>query len=257
MKDKSLLQFMLCAFGITWIGELVLILLDQAGVLGQNMWLFALIMTFSVLGPGFGTYIVWKKSGQIGGFKEYVGKMVKTGNKKTVLVTLFITMAVMLITNYIFLPRSEEKWFMFILYIPYMFVGGGLEELGWRRFLHPYIKERTNFLVSVLVVAVIWAVWHIPLWFVSSTTQASENFFCFLIFCVSLAMILAVVYEITKNALACILIHAWSNVLFSMFQIDLSYMNVKTITQYLLLGVIAFVCYIIYDLRKGKSKSEE
>jgi membrane protease YdiL (CAAX protease family) len=38
------------------------------------------------------------------------------------------------------------------------------EELGWRGFLLPRLQQRYNALVSSLIVGVIWAIWHLPLW---------------------------------------------------------------------------------------------
>lgn len=44
-------------------------------------------------------------------------------------------------------------------------ISGALgEELGWRGFLLPRIQERFNATTSSLIVGVIWALWHIPLW---------------------------------------------------------------------------------------------
>ena len=38
------------------------------------------------------------------------------------------------------------------------------EELGWRGFLLPRLQQRFNALISSLIVGVIWAIWHLPLW---------------------------------------------------------------------------------------------
>ena len=45
------------------------------------------------------------------------------------------------------------------------------EEFGWRGFLLPRLQTRHNALVSSLIVGVIWAIWHIPLFFIKGTTQ--------------------------------------------------------------------------------------
>jgi len=45
------------------------------------------------------------------------------------------------------------------------------EEFGWRGFLLPRLQTRHNALVSSLIVGVIWAAWHIPLFFVKGTSQ--------------------------------------------------------------------------------------
>lgn len=46
-----------------------------------------------------------------------------------------------------------------------VFYGFG-EEVGWRGYLLPRLQARHNALVSALIVAVVWAIWHVPLfWF--------------------------------------------------------------------------------------------
>lgn len=39
------------------------------------------------------------------------------------------------------------------------------EELGWRGFLLPRLQQRFNSVISSVIVGVIWAIWHLPLWF--------------------------------------------------------------------------------------------
>ena len=57
---------------------------------------------------------------------------------------------------------------MFILYTIAAGIG---EEFGWRGFLLPRLQTRHNALVSGLIVGVIWATWHIPLFFIKGTGQ--------------------------------------------------------------------------------------
>ena len=45
------------------------------------------------------------------------------------------------------------------------------EEFGWRGFLLPRLQTRHNALISSLIVGAIWAIWHIPLFFIKGTGQ--------------------------------------------------------------------------------------
>ena len=47
-----------------------------------------------------------------------------------------------------------------------LITGATGEELGWRGFLLPRLQQRFNALISSLIVGVIWAIWHLPLWFI-------------------------------------------------------------------------------------------
>jgi uncharacterized protein len=57
---------------------------------------------------------------------------------------------------------------MFILFTIAAGIG---EEFGWRGFLLPRLQTRHSALVSGLVVGAIWAIWHIPLFFLKGTGQ--------------------------------------------------------------------------------------
>jgi hypothetical protein len=49
------------------------------------------------------------------------------------------------------------------------------EEFGWRGFLLPRLQTRHNALISSLIVGVIWAIWHIPLFFIKGTSQYEQQ----------------------------------------------------------------------------------
>lgn len=51
-------------------------------------------------------------------------------------------------------------------------VNGVGEELGWRGFLADRLLRRRSLLTTALLVAIVWAPWHAPLFFVTATFQA-------------------------------------------------------------------------------------
>ncbi len=58
----------------------------------------------------------------------------------------------------------------------FLTVAAGMgEEFGWRGFLLPRLQTRHNALVSSLIVGVIWAIWHIPLFFIKGTSQYEQQ----------------------------------------------------------------------------------
>ena len=57
---------------------------------------------------------------------------------------------------------------MFILYTIAAGIG---EEFGWRGFLLPRLQTRYNALVSSLIIGGMWAIWHIPQFFIEGTFQ--------------------------------------------------------------------------------------
>ena len=68
-------------------------------------------------------------------------------------------------------PQASGPWYWLavdavLMFLYVMIGGGGLEEPGWRGFALPQLQRRFNPLVASLILAVIWAFWHWPLfWF--------------------------------------------------------------------------------------------
>ena len=52
-----------------------------------------------------------------------------------------------------------------------LFYGYG-EEIGWRGFLQPWLQRRHSALVAAVVVSVVWALWHLPLFGITPTYRA-------------------------------------------------------------------------------------
>ncbi|MEF8832353.1 MAG: type II CAAX endopeptidase family protein [Candidatus Thermoplasmatota archaeon] len=50
---------------------------------------------------------------------------------------------------------------------------GGLEEIGWRGYAQESLQKRMPILTSSLIIGLFWAVWHIPLFFMDGTYQAT------------------------------------------------------------------------------------
>lgn len=75
-----------------------------------------------------------------------------------------------------------------------VYLGGGQEEIGWRGFALDRLLRRHNDLVASLILGVVWALWHVPLWFMTGTSQPFMPFGAFLIMIVSESVILTWVY---------------------------------------------------------------
>jgi membrane protease YdiL (CAAX protease family) len=56
-----------------------------------------------------------------------------------------------------------------------LFSGGGMEELGWRGFALPRLQKLYSPLVASLLIAVVWALWHLPLYFNGQYTADSSS----------------------------------------------------------------------------------
>ena len=95
--------------------------------------------------------------------------------------------------------------------LPLYIIGGGFEEIGWRGYLQPKLENMTNYLTSVLIVGVVWSVWHLPLWFIAGTVQSALPFM-YTVLAIILSFSFTALYKFTKNVFLCVLTHAFSMV---------------------------------------------
>lgn len=56
-----------------------------------------------------------------------------------------------------------------------LFSGGGMEEIGWRGFALPRLQKIYSPLVASLLLGVVWALWHLPLYFNGQYTADSNS----------------------------------------------------------------------------------
>lgn len=96
------------------------------------------------------------------------------------------------------------------------------EELGWRGYLQNELTRRFSLLKASLIVGVIWAVWHLPLWFISGY-QGVDLLLYIVFFAVGLiafSVIIGFVYNRGKNLIYPILLHQMLNFSGRLLEID-------------------------------------
>lgn len=257
-EKKPILPYIFLAFLIAWCSEALLFLGERLGILvgSAGVVIATIVIGFGAgLAPLYAIYILLKKHGEIRGIKDFCRRIFKTDNLlKTIIITVLFCLS-QLIPNIICNDYLGDPWYLFILYIPMMIVGGGLEEVGWRGFLQPALEEKFPFLFATLISGVLWAVWHIPLWFIQNASQSSFNFISFLCYCIMGAFVLAALYKVTKSVAACIFFHAWVNVLGGMFTSDIleNPIDVKLIIIYLVMIVASIIVFLVADKKSRKT----
>lgn len=93
------------------------------------------------------------------------------------------------------------------------FLGGSFgEEFGWRGFLLPTLLARHRPLFVTMLLAAVWAVWHLPLFWVPSTSQYVTPFWLYAIYITALSVQYVWLYFRTHgNLSACLLLHTFTN----------------------------------------------
>ncbi len=111
------------------------------------------------------------------------------------------------------LPRLIPSWWMFIPYLLLMmFFGGGQEEFGWRGYALPRLEKWSGIWLGNIILAVVWACWHLPLWFITGASQNYMNFGGFLLLVTGYSFIFSWIREISGNRpFSGLLVHGVAN----------------------------------------------
>jgi membrane protease YdiL (CAAX protease family) len=90
-------------------------------------------------------------------------------------------------------------------------IGGGLdEETGWRGYALPRMLRTTHPITASVVIGLLWAPWHLPLWLDPTGTHAAYPFWVYLLDTVALSVLLGWMYCASGGSL---LIAIWAHAL--------------------------------------------
>ena len=113
--------------------------------------------------------------------------------------------------NFITNPASIILSILFATLFPFV------EELGWRGYFLDRLQEKYSALVSSLLLGILWSLWHMPMFFVRDSYQASlgigtSAFWLFFAGIIPLNFAFTWIYNNTnRSTLAVILFHAMVN----------------------------------------------
>ncbi|MFG3205326.1 type II CAAX prenyl endopeptidase Rce1 family protein [Streptomyces sp. NPDC048192] len=105
-----------------------------------------------------------------------------------------------------------------LFFVATLVMGPLSEEPGWRGYLQPHLREHMSPLRMSLAFGPLWALWHLPLFFIDGTYQnslgvLSTGGLTFLISTTALTVAVAFAYEQLGGLPAAICVHFMSNLL--------------------------------------------
>jgi membrane protease YdiL (CAAX protease family) len=119
-------------------------------------------------------------------------------------------------------PRVDMLLPSLWVFPPYIVImilfGGGQEELGWRGYILDPMEERLGPWLGNLALGVIWAVWHLPLFFIPGTSQTLMPFGGFVLLTTGYSWFFAWVRQVSgKRTWAGLITHGWANAFIPIF----------------------------------------
>lgn len=205
--------FLIYTFSISWLFWLIIIIANR---IFDALWYGELLtwipMLIGSLGPAIGAYMIYRQSNKSFSLKSFA-KLVfnRDIDKKALLIFGLFTCWRFLMVWIAFGIKEPISILYMFLNLPLFIIGGGFEEIGWRGYLQPKLEKVTGYLVSILIVGVIWSIWHLPLWLISGTVQSALPFVAYTFLAIVLSFSFTTFYKYTKNIFLCVLSHAWFN----------------------------------------------
>ena len=223
-NTKKIKIYFLISHGIPFFITILAMLFTNTLYISNSIW--ANLIYISMISPLYAAlfiiYNFYDKEKRIKYFKSFINfKQISAG---WYLFIILFPVLIRLIGALLaaFLTKANFQFFisneMTISYgIFLLFFGPIHEEMGWRGIALPELKEKYSFITSVIFLGVMWAIWHLPLFFIESTYQNqlglfTLSFWNFMLSIIFTSIIYGLIYFKTKGSiLAVILFHYFGN----------------------------------------------
>jgi membrane protease YdiL (CAAX protease family) len=250
----SLLAFFGLTFALSWVVWLPKAAVAQ-GVETPLIATLAGLPQVGAFGPSVAAFILVFASQGFRGVRALLGRAVDLGfDKRWLLPAVLLPPLIVLGALAVAIARGatpEYPWAGQPIVLPVAFVfvlllGGPLqEEFGWRGVAIDPLQRRFGALGGSLLLGIIWAVWHVPLFFTPSEDVYYNNpFIGFLVSITLLSVLLTWVYNNTNGSLLpVILMHAawnWSNGMFPTIDSDAGGLALVVLLGLTTLAVVAY-----------------
>lgn len=249
---SRIVKFLALTFCISWLCWGSIIIANQFGLLTYGTFLSMVIFIIGGNGAPISSYILLRKWGEVDGFKSFLKRnfAFKTSISHYGIILFYLEIHFIIP---ILLASTNRKMPIYygILLIPMNIIGGGLEEIGWRGILQPYLETFNSFFKSTVIVAIIWTIWHLPLWFIIGTYQSTISYLMFGVAVLGMSFTLAAIRKITNNIFMCILLHSCINSFAAVFMLQQNFStSVTTIVEIIL---VLFAIFALSKIRKQKN----
>jgi uncharacterized protein len=155
---------------------------------------------------------------------------------------------------------GEERLQMLLpsawLFVPYLLImillGGGQEEFGWRGYALPILESKFGIWFANIILGIIHAFWHLPLWFITGISQTYMNFWGFILLIVGYSFILSWIRKISGNRpFSGLYAHGLANAFIPLMPTLIMQKNVSQ-PHFWIWVVLTFIIGIIITLSRDK-----
>ena len=220
VRDTRLRGFLLGAFGISWV-LWIPAGLDLRGSIDLPLPATLLVVLGS-FGPMLAAIAVTARHGGWAAVKALLGRLRFRGvaGRWFVLALVLGSVTVVPALVHLFTGGSTDTDAVaaHLAAVPLHFlvvatVGGGLdEELGWRGVAQPQLQLRMSPVPANLLLGLVWAAWHLPLWLDPDSAQAAYPFAVYAVVIVGHSLMTGYLYNASGGSLLiAVLVHSTNN----------------------------------------------
>ncbi len=182
VKRNPLIAYFILAFAFSWTIYLLLVAVQQGWTDAQIPYAIHYLGSF---GPAFAALIVTALTTGRDGLRELGGRMIKWRVGWGYAAFAILSPILLFLVAIIVVRAIKGEWPDLRLlgqanYLPYLGWGvlplwlisfGFGEEIGWRGFALPRLQNTMNVSKATLILALVWALWHMPAFFYLDTIQ--------------------------------------------------------------------------------------
>ena len=208
MKTKTLIPFLALSFGLTWGIVAILILFpDQISTIFGEIGLTNPLIILAVYSPGIvGIFLVWRYY-RLKGLVSFFRRL--TLWRMPLVWWLFLILGIPVVfytgaaikgTIHDPLPFSSLSQVLPALLLAFISLGT-IEEFGWRGVALPLLQRKLSPFWAGLILGIIWALWHIPAFFLSGMPQTAWAAGPYFLGIIALSVILTPMFNSARGSL--------------------------------------------------------
>lgn len=207
MSTKTLGPFWAITFGLTWgLAALLMLFYDQIVAIFGEVSPSNPLFILAVYSPGIaGLLLVWRHYG-VRGLGSFLRRL--TLWRAPALWWLFLIVGIpavvytgAAINGTLRDPFPFSPWYQVVPALALALFLGPIEEFGWRGLALPLLQRKYSPFWAGLILGIIWALWHIPSFFIGGTPQSAWAFGPYFLGIVAISVILTPLFNAARGSL--------------------------------------------------------
>lgn len=265
-NTKQILIFITLVIGLSYLvfwGPIVFFKLRAANLVEGKIYNVPIFILFIIGGfvPSIlGIILTSIFEGKVGIRKRFLSAInIKIGFSSFVIIIVYVIVLGLLQLILYATLGGRFDYSQFIKQLPTalpLIIAGPLsEEFGWRGFLQKRVNENLPATSGSIIIGIVWALWHLPLFYMIGTSQHEFNipFLPFMISIISSTFVYTYIYIKSNGSLfAAILLHWIFTYIFQVIASQISRTTIYNLLECIPALMIGFVFMILLNQQRQR-----